>query len=139
MFKFFSSWPCIDLGLPSGTCWHSRPAEIIIKGVSYSCISPYPEDDSTLPTYEQAQELINGCKIYPAEANSAPCFLIYGSVSNEPIIVPLKEEGSKFWVKSDDPTSEFAPFMFFTERFITIGMTSKTSECMALLPGEQKS
>lgn len=144
MEKLLCTFPSIALGLPSGTCWHMMPAQLPSSSSTSYFFGSYPEDDSMLPTYEQAQELIETCDFCLGKVESRPCYLLHGPEPSLPVVAPilsdeeseLDMEAAKFWVKSTDPTSAYAPFMLFSREVITIGMTLKSSRCMVLLPGE---
>jgi len=100
----------------------------------------YPQDDTMLPTYDQAQDLIQFCNFSIGTYDGHPAYFIFGPQAFMPVIAPMLlvddmgMDCGKFWVKSKDPSSNYAPFMLFSKDLITIGMTLKTSSCMALLP-----
>lgn len=142
MEKLSSTSPTLSLGLPSSTCWHMLPAQFPSLASTSYFFGSYPEDDSMLPTYEQAQELIEACEFHLGKVDSRSCYLLHGPRPSLPLVAPilseeesdLDMEAAKFWVKSTDTSSAYAPFMLFSRDIITIGMTLKSSLCMVLLP-----
>lgn len=104
----------IDLGLPSGTLWaESDVEEPIMPGCS-------------LPTYEQAQELIECCDFCVRTTQEGARSISVLGPSGRFIYFPMVEyEGTPgpsgcCWCSGG--TEGFAPFILLSEFTITIGM-----------------
>ncbi len=104
----------VDLGLPSGTLWaESDVEEPTMPGCS-------------LPTYEQAQEMIECCDFSIAMNSEDTRFFCATGPSGQYILFPMVEyEGTPgpsgcCWCSGG--TDNFAPFVLLSEATITIGM-----------------
>lgn len=141
MKKIINNSPVIDLHLPSGVKWHMLPSSV--EGLQSESIAgyigPYPEEDSCLPTYEQAAELIEQCNFSYGGCNGEEAYLLQPPTVATPIVAPILaycevicEKGAAFWVKGQSQIEGYAYVMIFSPRAITIGVTLKSNACMIL-------
>lgn len=105
----------VDLGLPSGTLWAERDVEEPTMAGCY------------LPTYEQAQELIEYCDFcFGIGSDGRRCYSVQGP-SGQCIHFPIEEyEGTPgpsgcCWC-AGGPSADFGYFMLLSIVTITIGV-----------------
>lgn len=110
-----------DLGLPSGTLWATYDVEEpIVEGC-------------TLPSYEQAQELIEHCEFYVMEESDGTRYMTARGPNGQTIRFPMKDyEGTPgssgcCWC-AGAPSEDFGYFMLLSEYTITIGVGQRDLE-----------
>ena len=105
----------VDLGLPSGTLWAERDVE---EPAMAGC---------SLPSYEQAQELIEYCDFYFGTGSDGRRYYSVQGPSGQYIHFPIEEyEGTPgpsgcCWC-AGGPCADFGYFMLLSEATITIGV-----------------
>ena len=105
----------VDLGLPSGVLW-----------AAYDVETPSVEGCS-LPTYEQAAELITCCDFYVAEGLDGTPRMVARGPSGRTIGFPLREyDGTPgpsgcCWC-AGEPGSDYGYFLLLSEITITVGV-----------------
>ena len=105
----------VDLGLPSGTLWADCDVE---KSAMEGC---------SLPTYEQAQELVECCDFLTGTSTDGRKYYIARGPSGQSIRFPIGEyEGTPgpsacCWCSGEEPDSEYGFFLLISEITITIG------------------
>lgn len=109
----------VDLGLPSGTLWAATDVE---EPVMVGC---------TLPSYQQAQELIDCCEFrvgtYP-DGTRVMCIL---GPSGHSILFPMEdydgtpEPSGCCWCRGERDESDYSYFLLLSEGLITIGVARK--------------
>lgn len=104
-----------DLGLPSGTMWATFDVE---ESIVEGC---------TLPTYEQAQELIEHCDFYIKEESDGARYITAKGPSGQTIRFPMRDydvtpESSGCCWCAGGPSADFGYFMLLSEFIITIGV-----------------
>ena len=118
-----SLWACIhfvDLGLPSGLLW-----------AAYDVESPNVEGCS-LPTYDQARELIENCNFFIREIPFGEKDICARGPNREIIGFPMKEYPGTLgpagccWCQGDSSSSDFAYFLLLSEDSLTVGMGRRT-------------
>ena len=105
----------IDLGLPSGVLWAACDVE-----------TPAVEG-CTMPTYEQAAELITYCDFYVAEGQDGTQQMVARGPSGRTIGFPMREyDGTPgpsgcCWC-AGEPGSDYGYFLLLSEITITVGV-----------------
>ena len=105
----------VDLGLPSGLLWAAHDVE-----------SPTVEG-CTLPTYEQAAELITYCDFRIARGSDGTPYMTARGPSGQSISFPLREyEGTPdlsgcCWC-SGGPDTDYGYFLLLSPMTITVGV-----------------
>lgn len=111
-----SSVQFVDLGLPSGALW------------AESDVEEPPLVGCALPSYEQAQELIECCDFYLKESTDGTKYIGAQGPSGQFVYFPLREyEGTPgpsgcCWCRGEASDSEFGYFLLLSEAIITIGL-----------------
>ena len=106
----------VDLGLPSGVLWADSDVE---EPTKVGC---------SLPSYEQAQELIECCDFYLRGSTDGTRYIGAQGPSGQFVFFPLREyEGTPgpsgcCWCRSEASDSEFGYFLLLSEATITIGV-----------------
>lgn len=117
-----SSVQFVDLGLPSGVLWAESDLE---EPTLVGC---------ALPSYEQAQELIEYCDFYLRESTDGTRFIGAQGPSGQFVNFPLREyEGTPgpsgcCWCRGEASDSEFGYFLLLCEATITIGVGRRSLE-----------
>ena len=105
----------VDLGLPSGTLWAERDVE---EPTMAGC---------SLPSYAQAQELIECCDFYFGTGSDGRRYYCVQGPNGQYIHFPIEEyEGTPgpsgcCWC-AGEPSEDFGYFMLLSEVTITIGV-----------------
>lgn len=105
----------VDLGLPSGMLWAAHDAQ-----------HPTMEGCS-LPTYEQAAELINYCDFYIEEGADGTSYMVARDPNGQSISFPMREYdvapvASGCCRCQGEPSPGYGYFMLLSEMTITIGV-----------------
>ena len=109
----------VDLGLPSGTLWADR--DVAVR----------PLDESSLPSYEQAQELIECCDFCIRTTPDGEKSISVLGPSGKFIYFPMEDyEGTPgpsgcCWCRGGG-TEEFGYFLLLSKASITIGAGHKS-------------
>ena len=110
----------VDLGLPSGVLWAELDVE---EPTMVGC---------SLPTYRQAQELMEHCEFWIRESTDGERDMCAVGPSGELISFPMREyEGTIepagcCWCQGDSSSSEFSYFLLLGEETMTIGLGRRT-------------
>ena len=123
-----SSVQFVDLGLPSGVLWAENDVE---EPTLVGC---------ALPSYEQAQELIEFCDFYLRESTDGTRYIGAQGPSGQFVYFPLREyEGTPgpsgcCWCRGDASDSEFGYFLLFAVAFIPLAQKRGRIEHTILRP-----
>lgn len=106
----------IDLGLPSGTLWAESDVETpVMQGCS-------------LPTFDQAQELITCCDFYITTRSDGRKFYRAQGPSGQSVLFPIEDydgtpgQSGCCWCGESPGSSQFAYFLLLSEVTMTIGI-----------------
>lgn len=108
----------VDLGLPSGVLWAPYDVE---EPTMVGC---------TLPTYEQAAELINYCDFYIEEGADGTSYMVARGPSGQSISFPMREydvapvASGCCWCQGE-PSPGYGYFMLLSEMTITVGVAER--------------
>lgn len=110
----------VDLGLPSGTLWADSDVE---NPVMSGC---------DLPTYEQAQELIEHCDFLKSFSSDGKQFMFAKGPNGHHVLFPMAEYevtpglSGCCWCKGESSNPQFGFFLLLSDMTITIGAGLKS-------------